>query len=44
MGNETVTTANPVVHPEMEKSLVKYPAAIDVKDMHTNSKAKHQIN
>ena len=44
MGNETVTNANPVVHPEMEKSLVKYPAAIDVKDMHTNSKAKHQIN
>ena len=44
MGNETVTTANPVVHPEMEKSLVKYPNAIDVEKIHSASKGKHQLN
>ena len=44
LGDDTVTTANPIIHPEMEKSLVKYPTAIDVKAHHTSSKAKHQLN
>ena len=44
LGNDTVVSSNPLIHPEMEKSLVKYPAAINVKDIHTTSKSTHQLN
>lgn len=37
-GAEKTVTANPATHPEMSKSLVKYPSPIDVKTLHTASK------
>jgi len=37
-GAEKTVTANPAVHPEMSKSLVKYPEPIDVKSLHAASK------
>lgn len=36
-GNDKVIPANPVIHPEMEKSLVKYPDAIDIPAIHEQS-------
>ena len=36
-GNDKVISANPVIHPEMEKSLVKYPDAIDIPAIHKQS-------
>ena len=36
-GNDKVIPANPVIHPEMEKSLVKYPDAIDIPAIHDQS-------
>lgn len=36
-GNDKVIPANPVIHPEMEKSLLKYPDAIDVNKIYNDS-------
>lgn len=36
-GNDKVVTGNPIVHPEMEKSLMKYPQPINVYDVHQQS-------
>ena len=36
-GNDKVIPANPVIHPEMEKSLLKYPDAIDIPAIHKQS-------
>ena len=36
-GNEEVVTGNPVIHPEMEKSLLEYPKPINIYDVHQTS-------
>lgn len=36
-GASKTVTANPAVHPEMSKSLIKYPEPIDVKELHASS-------
>ena len=37
-GNDKAMSANPTIHPTMEKSLIKFPEPIDVKTIHDNSK------
>lgn len=36
-GNDKVVTGNPIIHPEMEKSLMKYPQPINLYDVHQQS-------